>query len=199
MKTQTFVVAALVLSGCGGVPRVPDKVLAAAKLDPAASAQLSAARHELEQSRADVTRASDAIVHARQEEKLAESDQKKAEVEVERAKKALEDAELRMEAADARRAYAEKLVDARVAAEDAAKARVEVADAKLEYRRVVAIQQVSTNAGEQLQRSDFTERLADSQRKTENTDRKARELEQHATALQRRWEELTVKAPPAKE
>ncbi len=201
MKTQTFVAVALVLVGCGGVPRVPDKVLdaEAAKLDPAATAQLSTARQELERSRVDVARASDAIVHARQEEKLAESDQEKAEVELERAKKAFEDAELRKAAADARRAYAEKLFDARVAAEDAAKARVELADAKLEHRKVVAIQQVSTQAGEQFRRNEFTERVADSQRKADDADRTARELEQDATARQRRWEELTLKAPPVKE
>lgn len=61
-----------------------------------------------------------------------------------------------------------------------------------------AIQQVSTNASEQFQRSEFTERVADSQRKADAADRKARELEQDATARQRRWEELVLKAPPAK-
>lgn len=46
MKSRSFVVVALVLAGCGAVPRVWDKVLdaEAAKLDPAASAQLSTAR-----------------------------------------------------------------------------------------------------------------------------------------------------------
>lgn len=201
MKTQSFVVVALVLAGCGGAPRVPDKVLdaEAAKLDPAASAQLSTAREELEQSRAGVARATDAVGQAQQEAKLAESEQKKVEVEVEVAKKALADAELRRKAADARRAYADKLVNARVAAEDAAKAHVELADAKLEHSKVVAIQQVNARAGEQFRRSDFTERLADSQRKVEDADRKARALEQEATERQHRWEDLARKAPAAKE
>jgi colicin import membrane protein len=201
MKTQLLAIVALVLAGCGGAPRVPDKVLDAqtARLDPAAAAQLSTARQELEQSRANVARAGDAIAQARQEEKLAESDQEKAEVQVERAKKALEDAELRKEAADARRRYAGKLVEAREAAEDAAKARAEVADAKLEHSKVVAIQQGSAKAGEQFRLSEFTERLADSQRQAEDAARKARELEQDASARQRRWEELARNAPPAKE
>ena len=62
----------------------------------------------------------------------------------------------------------------------------------------MAIEQVSTKAGEQFQRSEFTERVADSQRKADAADRKARELEQDATARQRRWEELALKAPPPK-
>lgn len=198
MKTPSLVIAAFVLAACSGVPRVPDKVLDAAKLDPAASAQLSAARQELERARAEVTRASDAIVDARQEAKLAESDQEKAEVEVDRARKALADAGLRKDAADARRAYAKKLVDSREATEDAAKARVEVADAKLEHGKVVAIQQVSANASGQFQLGEFTQRVAESQRKADAADRKAHQLEQDATERQRRWEELVLKAPPAK-
>lgn len=201
MKTQSLVVVALVLAGCGGVPRVPDKVLdaEAAKLDPATAGQLSGARRELEQSRADVGHASAAITLARQEQKLAEIDQKKAEVELELARKTFEDAELRKEAADARRAYAGKLIDARVAAEEAAKARVELADAKLEHTKVVAIQQVSAQAGERFRRSEFTERLADAQREADDAAREARELEQEAMERQRRWEDLSRKVPPATE
>lgn len=106
---------------------------------------------------------------------------------------------MRKEAADARHAYAEKLVDAREAAEEAAKSRVDLADAKLEHTKVVALQQASAQAGGQFRRSEFTERVADAQRKADDAERKARELEQDATKRQRRWEELARKAPPAKQ
>lgn len=195
MKMRSLVALLLVLAGCSGAPRVPDNVLESAKLDQETSAQLNAARQELEQSRIAVARARDQVVYARQEEQLAESDQKKVQVEYERAKKAYEDAEVRKEAADARRAYTDKLVDARVAAEDAARSRVEVADAKLEHAKVVAVQQVDAKASEQYRRSDFTERIADAQRKAEVVELEAREREQDAKARQNRWEELARKAP----
>jgi IgA-specific serine endopeptidase len=199
MKTKATIIVALMFTGCGGAPRVPDKLLDAesGKLGPAAAAQLSAGRQELEQSRAEAVRAGDAIVQARQEVQLAESEQKKTEVELERAKKAFEDAQVRKEAADARRAYATKLVDAREAAEEAAKSRVDLADAKLEDTKVEAIKQVNAPAGEQFQRSEFTDRVAKSQRKVDDAERKARELQQDATERQRRWEELARKAPAA--
>lgn len=199
MNTKTTLVVLLTLAACSRAPRVPDKLLDAekAKLGPEASAQLSAARQELEQSRAEVVRAKDAIVQARQEVELAEVEQKKTEVELERAKKAWQDAEARKDAADARRAYAVKLVDAREASEDAVQSRVELADAKLEDTKVVVIQQVDARAGKELERSDFAERVIRSQQKADDAERKARELQQDATERQRRWEELARKAPPA--
>jgi hypothetical protein len=198
MNLRPFLVLAIVL-GCGGLARVPDKALDEGKLDKETSAQLGAARQELERSRVAVERAKDQVVYARQEDQLAETDQQRVQVEYERAKKAFEDAKLRREAADARRAYTDALVDARVAAEDSARSRVDVADAKLEHLKVVAIQQVDAKAGEQYRRSEYDERVAEAQRKADAVERKARDREQDARERQGRWEELARKAPTRNE
>ena len=198
--TRFLVVLALALAACGGAPRVPDKMLVdTTKLDPQAAASLTSARQELDQSRGSVGAATEQVAQAKQEEQVAEVDQKKAEVEVSQAKKALEDAEKRYDAAKARRAYTEKLVEAREAAEKAAKSRVEFADAKLEHAKVVAIQQVNATGAEEYRRSDFTARVADTQRGVEDADKKVGELEQEAAKRKARWEELAREAPPAKQ
>jgi hypothetical protein len=190
--------AAIAAAGCGH--GASDRVREGdfAQLGAAQAAYVDGARGALTQAQEELARARSRIPEARREEELAEADRKAADAALERARKELEGAEARRRAADARREYAEKLRDAREADEEVARRRVDLASARVELAKLQALEQASAAGTGQYEKVAFYERVTGAQRKVEEAQAEARQLDEESRAQQRRWEELARKAPAAR-
>jgi len=196
MRLVDLVVVGVIAVACGHA-RIPDKVFEAdvAKLDPAAVAQLDAARAEIGQAQGEISIASQQVGEARAQHSLGEADQKTAEAEEERVKKLVEAAEVRRRAADAHHDYAEKLIESREAAEEAGRCRVELAEAKLELARFESLAQANPAAAAPYKKADFLDRVAKTQRDLDDTRQKVAKLDQEAKRDEQKWKDLAAKVP----
>ncbi len=191
MRAITILAAALAAAGCAsGPPTVLDADYG--RLRPDQSAAVDGARAELARAHQELASAKAARTEAAKEQQASEQEQESAKKELERAEK-------RVEAAAARADYVEKLGDARKAAEDAAQRRVELYEAKIELLKLEALEQAKMQPSKQYDSKAFYGRVADSQKKLDDSQDQVKTLEKQASDGRRRWEDLARKVPAAVE
>ncbi len=191
MRPMTLLAAAALAAGCAsGPPTVLDADYG--RLRPDQSGAVDGARAEL-------ARAHDELAAARSQNGEAIREQRSAEKEQEAARKDLDRAKKRLAAAEAHVEYAEKLSEARKAAETTAQQRVDLSAAKVELLKLQALEQAKMQPSKQYDDKAFYGRVADSQKKLDGAQEKLRKLEQDAGDGKRRWEDLARRVPAALE
>jgi chromosome segregation ATPase len=191
MRAITIFAAALVATGCAsGPPTVLDADYG--RLRPDQAGAVDGARSELSRAHEELAAAKSKNAEVAKEQQLAETEQQAAKKDLERAKK-------RVEAAEAHVDYVEKLAEARKAAERTAQQRVELSAAKVELLKLQALEQAKMQPSKAYDDKAFYGRVADSQKKLDDSRDEVRKLEQEASDGKRRWEDLARKVPAAEE
>ena len=196
MRTTTIVGIALIAAGCGhSAPTILDADYG--RLQPEQTGSVDAARAELARANEELEAARSKLAEGSREQKLAEADRDAAKAEQKRVQKLVDAAEARASAAEAREDYAEKLTEARKAAADAAQRRIDLAAAKVELLKLQALEQAKMTTTKQYDQKEFYGRVAESQKKLDESREKVKSLEQDAGNSQRRWDDLQRKVPAA--
>jgi chromosome segregation ATPase len=196
MRATAFFGIGFIVAGCAsGPPTVLDADYG--RLTPEQTTAIDSVRTELASAQQELDAAKAKIAEATRERQLADGDRDAARAEKERVERLVEAAEARAEAAEARREYADKLAEARKAAQEAAQRRVELAGAKVELLKLQALEQAKMKPTKAYDEKAFYGRVADAQKKLDESREQVRQAEQEASGAQRQFDELMRKVPSA--
>jgi chromosome segregation ATPase len=170
----------------------------------------------VDQARADLGNARDALARAKlrhnqakSQAGFAESDMQSAEAartraetlakaarasadpaQIEQARAAGEAAELRRRTAQAHAQYANSLDQTRAAEVTAAERRVAYEEARVEQAKLQALQQAKVPAATKYQAAELEARVANARKEMDDAQNKARTLESELANVEKQWQEL---------